>query len=424
MKSFVDPNRERIYRRNFFFFLTDATLFMVALGIIGSTTVIPDFVRNLTDSEILIGFSGNIFTVGFALPQLFIAHYIVRHERKKWWFIGPNIPIRFVILIFAAITVWLGKNNLELILPVFFICYSIAALGDGLVGVPWADLSASSLNNRWRARMFGLSNVFTGLIMLLLAPVIGFILGGSGLAFPDNYALVFAVSGIIFAISTLPGLFFHELPGGKAIKKLPTFGELFSQLGNVLREDGSFRAFIVARIFDSLFMMAAPFYIGFATVQLGLSSDVAVPTLLAMQTIGSFLGALLYTWLGARDNLLVVRLWLAAAMLWPISALLAENFGAYPLYFGFLISGMVMSNIMFAYLNWLVEYATPEQRPIYVGLSNTVVALVSLITPIIGGSIAQYLGYRSLFFVALLMISMALFVSLRFLHDKKEGLSI
>lgn len=42
---------------------------MVALGIIGSTTVIPDFVRNLTDSEILIGFSGNIFTVGFALPN-------------------------------------------------------------------------------------------------------------------------------------------------------------------------------------------------------------------------------------------------------------------------------------------------------------------------------------------------------------------
>ena len=49
--------RERIYRRNFFFFLVDGIFFMVAMGLIGSTTVIPDFVRRLTNSEVLIGLS-------------------------------------------------------------------------------------------------------------------------------------------------------------------------------------------------------------------------------------------------------------------------------------------------------------------------------------------------------------------------------
>ncbi|HLA43393.1 MAG TPA: hypothetical protein VJZ27_08170, partial [Aggregatilineales bacterium] len=145
--------RERIYRRNFFFFLSDAVLFMVAMTIIGSTTVIPDFVRHLTDSEVLIGLSGSMFDIGWTLPQLFIARYIVRFSRKKWWFVGPNIPVRFVILIFAVITVLLGKDRPGAILVAFLICYGIAAVGDGIVGVPWADLSGTSLDSRWRARM-------------------------------------------------------------------------------------------------------------------------------------------------------------------------------------------------------------------------------------------------------------------------------
>ena len=43
------------------------------MAIISPTTVIPDFLRRLTDSEILIGLSSSLFTIGFTLPQLFIA---------------------------------------------------------------------------------------------------------------------------------------------------------------------------------------------------------------------------------------------------------------------------------------------------------------------------------------------------------------
>ena len=97
--------------------------------------------------------------------------------------------------------------------------------------------------------------------------------------------MLFGAAGVLFVLSILPGLFFHELPGGKALDKLPSFGEFLTDLGRVLRDDGQFRAFIITRMFTSLYMMAAPFYIGYATVRLGLSSEVAVPVLLAMQTV-------------------------------------------------------------------------------------------------------------------------------------------
>lgn len=410
--------REGVYRRNFVFFLLDSILFTVAIGIISSTTVIPDFLRNLTDSEILIGLSGSLFTIGFTLPQLFIARYIVRYARKKWWFVGPNIPVRFVILIFAGIVVWLGKDRPELVLLAFFICYSIAAFGDGLVGVPWADMAGTSLDSRWRARMFGFATATTGIVMLLIAPLIAIILGSSGPAFPDNYAILFGMSGIVFVISIIPGIFFTELPGGKVVDELPSMREFMPQLGRILRDDLQFRAFIILRMFTSLFMMSYPFYIGYATGELGLSSDVAVPNLFAMQTVGSLSGALLYTWLGARNNVLYIRLAIATAVLLPLCALLSAVVGPVPLYFGFLVSGLAASsNIFSCYLNWIVGYADDDQRPIYVGLANTFTAVISLIVPFIGGTIAQNFGYRPLFVVSMIMAALALFVTLRYFEN-------
>jgi MFS family permease len=410
-------HRERIYRSNFVYFLADSLLFYVAINIIGSTTVIPDFIRHLTSSEILIGLSSSLFTVGYTLPQLFVARYIVRYEHKKWWFVGPNIPVRFMILIFAGIVAWLGKGQPGLILLVFFVSYTIAAIGDGLVGVPWTDLAATSLDDRWRARMLGIATAVSGVVLLAITPLVGLALGDHGPGFPYNYALLFGVAGVLFAISILPGLFIHELPGGKAVEKLPAFGEFFPDLGRMLRTDGPFRAFILLRVLTSLFAIAAPFYIGFATIDLGLSSQVAVPVLLAMQTIGGIGGALLYTWIGAHNNMLYIRLAMGSAVLLPICALVAGVVGPIPLYFGFLVSGLSTSgNLISCYVNWVVNYADHDQRPVYVGLSNTIAAVVSFIAPFMGGALAQYVGYRPLFVLSLVIALIALFVALRFLR--------
>jgi len=413
------PAREKIYRRNFGFFLLDTILFTGAMNIISPTTVIPDFVRQLTDSQILIGLCGTLFTIGFTLPQLFVARFIVRYPRKKWWFVGPNIPVRSMILLFALLLFWFGAAQPQLILAAFFLCYTIAALGDGLVGVPWADLAATSMSDRWRARMFGIATVLIGIMMLLVAPQIGVILSERGPAFPNNYALLFGIAGALFALSVIPGAFIYEIPDGRVAQQPPPLHEFLPTLGRLIRNDGPFRAFITVRIGANLFMMAAPFYIGYATQQLGLSSEVAVPTLLMMQTVGTLSGALVYTWLGERNNLLYIRLALGAGALLPMSALLAGVIGPWPLYIGFLLSGLANGSNLFAgFLNWVVGYAPADQRPLYVGLANTVTALVSLVTPFISGIITQQLGYRPLFVVSLAMALATLFVTIRYLRAK------
>ena len=123
--------RESVYRRNFILLLTDYTIFAIALNLIGPTTVIPDFVRKLTDAEILIAISSQMFEIGWLLPQLLVARRLVRVEHKKWWFVGPCIPVRTMILIFSGVIVLLGPQRPGLILVAFLVFYGLAALGDG-----------------------------------------------------------------------------------------------------------------------------------------------------------------------------------------------------------------------------------------------------------------------------------------------------
>jgi MFS family permease len=112
---------------------------------------------------------------------------------------------------------------------------------------------------------------------------------------------------------------------------------------------------------------------------------------------------------------------LGAAALLPISALLAGVVGPLPLYIGFLVSGLANSSNLFAsFLNWVVGYAHADQRPLYVGLSNTITALVSLVAPVIGGTIAQQFGYRPLFVLSLVMALSTLFITVRFLRAKPQ----
>ncbi len=413
-------NLERVYRRNFIILLIDGVLFMAALGIMGPSTVIPDFVRRLTDSEVLIGLSSSLFEVGWLIPQLFIARYLVRAERKKWWFVGPNIPVRFAILVFAGSIVIASKTNPSTILLAFFIFYGIAAIGDGLVGVPWIDLAGSSLDNRWRARMFGLMTALSGMLMLGIAPVVGIILGHERLEFPTNYAALFGVAGIIFVITIPLGFFIKELPGGNAARTVPPMRDFIPQLGRLLREDRAYRAMVITRTLTSLFNMAGPFYIGFATEQLGMSSAVAVPRLLAMQIIGSLTGALIYSWMGNRHNLLYIRVALLTAALLPVCALIAGVVGPFPLYIGFFVSGMALSNLFNSYVNWIIMHAAPEQRPVYTGLFNTVAALSVLMAPLIGGTIAEIVGYEAVFVVALVMVILAFYVVMRHLKPVRQ----
>jgi hypothetical protein len=111
-------------------------------------------------------------------------------------------------------------------------------------------------------------NALLGVMVLGIAPVIHFVLGDNGPDFPNNYALLFFLAGIVFLITIPAGVLIHELPGGKARETMPSLREYLPDLVHVLREDAPFRVMTLARLLTTFFTMAVPFYIGFATERL------------------------------------------------------------------------------------------------------------------------------------------------------------
>ncbi|MBI5959861.1 MAG: hypothetical protein HY866_14060, partial [Chloroflexi bacterium] len=240
--------REHIYRRNFLFFLGDFVIFGIGISMIGGSTVIPDFVRKLTDSEVLIALSSQMFEIGWLMPQLLVARRLMGVANKKWWFVTPNIPVRTLILIFGILIALLGPDRRAEILIAFLILYGLSGIGDGLVGVPWVDLIGGSLDSRWRSRLFGFGNATVGILMLGLAPLVGLILGDKGLGFPNNYALLFSISGVLFLLTTPMMIFVRELPSGKPAERVPSMREYLPDLSRVLRQDRPYRAVIITRV--------------------------------------------------------------------------------------------------------------------------------------------------------------------------------
>ncbi|HML23592.1 MAG TPA: MFS transporter [Aggregatilinea sp.] len=407
--------REAAYRLNYRLFMWDFIVFTVGMGLLGPSTVIPDFVRGLTDSEIIIGLSGQLFDICWLLPQLLVARRLLTVAHKKWWFVIPNIPVRLLVLALSGVIVLVGGEHKTTILAAFLIFYALAGLGDGLVGVPWLDLMGTSIDDKRRARLFGLGTAVVGVGMIGLNPVVRLILGDQGPDFPNNYALLFAIAGTLFVLTVPPTAFIKELPGATPHDVQPAMRDYLPELARVLRADAPFRAAILARLLVGLWTMASPFYIGFATEQLGMSSSVAVSNLLLMQTLGNVGGSLLLSWLGERHLLLFIRLLLGMAVLQPLLALLASVTGPVPLYVAFIASGCIGGSLMLSFMNWVVIYAGHERRPIYSGLLNSLAAVSLLIAPLLGGLIVEGLGYEAVFAGALMFVIVALAVCLRWM---------
>ena len=146
------------YHWNFRAFVVDFVFFAMAMTFINSSSVLPAFIRELTDSTVAIGLAGTVFSGGWFLPQLLVARLIGHKPRKKPYLIAA-LPARGLFLVIAA-ALWAGMARYPAaMLAIFFVCLALFAIGDGFTSVPWYDLLARTIPANRRGRLFGLSQV-------------------------------------------------------------------------------------------------------------------------------------------------------------------------------------------------------------------------------------------------------------------------
>jgi MFS family permease len=395
-KADVEAYVEKNFPWNFAVNVIDITFISLGLGLISRETIMPLLVSQLTDSKIAIGLIPAIYSLGFYLPQLFMANHAESLVRKMPFVALIGGVLERLPYLGMGLAIWAFADHAPSVtLIAFFVLLAITSLGTGIGTPAWLTMIGKVLPVNRRGIFFGVSGALGALMGIVGANFVGQIL--DTMPYPDNFTWVFVIAFIFLAISWV-GLILNREPESLVVKQQIPLIAYFKQLPNVLRGNRNFSRFLVAYGISKLGAMAVGFFLVFGNTSYNLSGA-QVGTLTAILIGSGGLTNLVWGWVGDRAGHKIVLV--LTTFLLALAALLAwTSTSEISLIITFILLGAAMSGDGISRFSIVLEFAVPEDQPTYIGLTNTLLAPVVALGPILGGGLATVLDYRSMFLIA------------------------
>lgn len=389
------PEVEREQRHNFAMGVLDGGFFGLAIGLASYVTVLPLFVHTLSDSAILIGSISAIRMAGWQLPQLLTVNRVARLGRYKPMVLAMSTFERLPFLglaVVALLAPWLPR---PLVLALTFGLLLVHGLAGGLTATAWQAMIGKVTAPTWRGRFFGLQSAAASVMGSLGALAAGAILAGG--ASSRRFALCFLLASAALAVSWL---FLSRVREVDAPPSGPTVGrrEAWSRWGNVLRRDGGFRWFVVARGLSQIPLTVAAFLTVYAVERFGIGTAFA-GALAALYTVAQASGSLTAGWIGDRRGHRVAMAAGVAALTAAALLAIAAPREAW-LVPAFVLAGAGAAAVWTSPLAMTLAFGAESDRPGYIGLSNSLIAPATIAAPLLGGWLAEASGYDAAFALA------------------------
>ncbi len=343
----------------------------------------------------MIGLMSTLQRAGWLLPQLFAARYLADKPYKKRYVMLPAGLSRSLVLV-LAVMIWLTQARPPGLIRIL-VTLTVATfwIGDGLASLGWFELLSKSIPPTRRGRLTSIGQVLSGTFGFAAGFFVEWMLSDRGFAFPNNYASLFAIGFGMLATSFI-GISFIKEAKGISAKRIPTWREYIPQLWNVLKNDRSFRHYTLARQIFGLNTLATPFYMTFALEQLGLPNHVA-GRYTSIGLIGGILAAMVFGWVNERRGtkramqISIIVTTVAPLLAILIPQLLSRSLLAWAYGMVFFAMQASMSSYMPAWTAYMLELAPETERPLYVGLTNSINGFSTLFSTL-GGLILAWTG--------------------------------
>jgi MFS family permease len=251
---------------------------------------------------------------------------------------------------------------------------------------------------------------------------------GSPWSFPRNYALLFGAA-LVFVFGGVTCFSLVVEPPSQEVGQSGTLRRQLRLIPGMWRSQPSLRRFLAFRVLSRLGWMAEPFYIVYATEVLG-ASRASIGGYMAAVTVVLLLSYAVWSWVSDRKgNRVLLRVGSALGLAAPLVAVslppLADALGfsptgtAYLFAAVFVLNGLGRASGDIGALNYVLELLAERDRPAGLGLINTISGVASLLV-ILGGGVADLVGYSTLFLLAGLMALGGLLVT-RILPEPRLG---
>lgn len=388
---------KRDYRWNFVTNLLDWVFFSMGMSFVSLNTVLPAFARHLTSSNLLIGLIPSLSTLGLLLPQILIANFTQKLKRNRDLIIFAALGETIPWLLLFLVVMFLSSSSLLLV--TFFILYALFSFSGGMGDPAWQDMLAKVIPLKKRGRFFGWSNFLAGGVSIFGAFLSIYLL--KSFPFPRNFALCFLFAFFATSIAYISFILIRE-PVYPVKNKEFSFREYFRQLPSLLKKDKNFSSFLIAGTFLSSGAMATSFFAVHAMNKLTLpDSQIGIFTLSLL--IGQTISSILWGYLGNKKG---YKLVMEAGILLTIIAILLAIFSSsiYLFYGVFFIFGWAFSASFISSMGVVLEFSTPEMRPTYIALANTIKVPFISLSPLLGGLLADKIGFPSVFVITIFIL--------------------
>jgi MFS family permease len=398
---------KREVRRSFALGVFNGAVFQFAETLIDPSLVLTWFVSQLTSSNLLAGLVAPLGQAGWFLPQIFVSASIQRMKRKMPIYTLMAV-IRAAAWVILATTVWVVQEP-QVLLASFFVLYVIARLMSGPAGLAFFDVVAKTIPARRRGRFFSWRQLLGGLLALGSGWIVKTVLNHPALPFPRGHAVLFALyCGVM--IPALVAFILIREPPGAIIPEPITIQKQLRRAQQILGENRVFRRHLAARMSLILAGGALPFYGIYAKNVLGAAEGmvgVYVTTLVGAQLLFNLLWGRVSDRQGNRTVMRLLSLGRGATTLLALTLVgivaLMQPHGPWLPYLVlplFVLDGAMRPAHVLSGSNFLLELIPDAQRPIYLGLSNTLSGIAVLISGL-GGLAVDAFGYVGLFVISL-----------------------
>ena len=405
---------QKLLRYNVTVNLLDGAFFGLGLGISSFSAFIPIFVNRMTDSAILIGLVPALHAFGWQFPQIFTAGWIARMRRYKpaviFLTIHERIPF-FGLALVAWFLPALGKQN-ALILTFLFLAWQ--GLGGGFTANAWTSMICKIIPSETRGTFFGTQSAAANAFMSIGAILAGLLL--SKISDRYDFSLLFLLTGLIMIISW----FFLSLTREPEDleKIIPEDKQPFWKgTRTIMHRDSNFRWFLVARLLSQFASMGFAFYIIYAINRFGMNeftAGIISATLTGAAIIANPLMGLAGDRWGHR------RIMLLGFLSATTSSVLAWQAGSLSWFFPIMVlTGMANVATWTTPLTLTAEFGDETERPIYIGLSNTLIAPATILAPILGGWLADRFSYPLMFLCTAVAGLLTLFIFIFFFKEPR-----
>ncbi len=406
--------RDKNLKWNFFVGLMHGILFNGGVAFSSTTTVIPAFLNMLTPSSVIIGFSYMIMGKGRGIlgviPQLFVANKLEAVKYKKPLLIKA-ITVRAISWgLLAFTTLLFAKSHPTLMVWILISLLGLFTFMGGVAAIPFSDIFGKAIPSELRGRFFGLRGLLGGILAIIAGLIVKGILQNKHLNFPKNYALIFFLS-FVFVTASYIFLSMVKEPAEEVHKETLPFKLFIKKAISILKNDRNFSNFLIVQILVGASSLSLPFYVIYAKRVLHFSKG-TVGIFLTVQMIGFVVSNLLWAYLSDyKGNKIVVQLTAIVALTIPLIAIFSRN-NLLLFSLTFLLIGVMFSGMSVGYQNFMLDQAIPKERPTYIGLNGTLTFPV-LTYSLIGGFLARFLPYSTIFYITAAIVLTGTIFSLK-----------